>query len=339
MPDKNKIIIFGALAITLLLNLPRFLIMLMRKDFVETFELTYAELVLRLIILFCFSWVVLSYNINWKSKFISHSSTLATLRDIFINALLLLIGVSSLTAFKQWFIADYIFDAQSYFFVAFFTYLIVLTILILLSWLVRLTIQSQQTFREKEQAKRKALHHQLEALRSQINPHFLFNTLNSLNALIHQKSEKASIFVDKLSVLLRATLEQSDKDHITIQEELAYIENYIFLQKERFGDKLNIEINIPDDWKRETIPSFSLQLLVENAIKHNVISNKQPLTIKIFKEGTFLIICNPIQKRSDNIESTGKGLQNLSTRFKLLKKQDIQIEKTDHLFSVKLPII
>ncbi|MEM8908911.1 MAG: histidine kinase, partial [Bacteroidota bacterium] len=90
------------------------------------------------------------------------------------------------------------------------------------------------------------------------------------------KSDKASVFVDKLSWMLRATLQQSEKNYLTLQEELDYLEAYIFLQKERFGDKLKIEINIPDAWKKQTVPSFSVQLLVENAIKHNVIANRQP---------------------------------------------------------------
>jgi len=338
MLEKNKVIVSGALAVSLLLNLPRVLIMLNRRDLAENFDFTYSEIVLRIVMMFCFSWTVLSYNINWKTKLKSRTPQNAILTDVFINAFLLLAGVTSLTFFKQ-FTADYIIDAKSHFFVAFFIYLVVLVILLLLSWLVNLTTQHQQSIIEKEQAKRKALHHQLEALRAQVNPHFLFNTLNSLNTLIRQKSDKASVFVDKLSLLLRATLQQSDKDYITLQEELEYVNAYVFLQKERFGEKLNIEISIPEDWKKETIPSFSLQLLVENAIKHNVVSHKQPLKVDVYTESEFLIVSNPIQKRSDSVESIGKGLSNLSTRFQLLKKEDIQIVKNENLFLVKLPIL
>ena len=337
MLEKNKIIHFSSLAVSLLENIPRLLITLKRKDLAETFELTYGEVGLRMVVMFCLSWLVLSYNIKWKHNWKFRTKRNTTVTDFSINVFLLFFGVTILTFFKQ-FTSDSIFNPRGYFFGGLFTHTTVLVILLLLSWLVNLTTQYQQNILEKEQATRKVLHHQLEALRSQINPHFLFNSLNSLNALIRQKSNRASVFVDKLSWLLRATLQQSDKDYISIQEELDYLEAYIFLQKERFGEKLNIEISIPENWKKKILPSFSLQLLIENAIKHNVVSFKQPLHVNIFKEGDFLIISNPIQKRRDAVDSIGKGLSNLSTRFQILKKEDIQIEKTGNLFLVKLPI-
>jgi len=111
-------------------------------------------------------------------------------------------------------------EKKQLFFMTLFSYLIVHFILLLVARLVNLNFQYQQNIIEKEQAKQKTLQHQLQALRSQINPHFLFNALNSLNALIRQKSDKASTFVDKLSLLLRSTLQRSDKDFITIQDEL-----------------------------------------------------------------------------------------------------------------------
>ena len=125
--------------------------------------------------------------------------------------------------------------------------------------------------------------------------------------------------------LLRSTLQRSDKDFITIQDELDYLENYMYLQKERFGDKFSVDILIPEEWTKELIPSFSLQLLVENAIKHNVISKKQPLSVEIYTEGNYLVVQNLLQERRDSVESTGTGLSNLSTRFNLLKKRAIQI--------------
>jgi len=104
------------------------------------------------------------------------------------------------------------------------------------------------------------------------------------------------------------------------------------LQKERFGDKFSVDIQIPEEWTKELIPSFSLQLLIENAIKHNVISKKQPLSVEIYTEGNYLV-------GRDSVESTGTGLSNLSTRFNLLKKRAIQILKDEQHFSVKLPIL
>jgi len=321
MFQKKKIIIFSALSVSLLLNIPRFLIILTRKDLVEDFGFTYREAVLRLVVMFLFSWVVLTYNIHWKLKWQSRYPINTKFFNISVNAFFLLAGVTFLTLMKRQ-ISGFVLDKQSYFFVSFFIYLVVLILLLLLSWLVNLTAQHQQSIIEKEQAKQNALHHQLEALRSQVNPHFLFNTLNSLNTLIRQQPDKASVFVGKLSLLLRATLQQSDKDYISLEEELDYLEAYVFLQKERFGEKLDVEISIPNDIKKVRIPSFSLQLLVENAIKHNVVSSHQPLRVNIYVEDKFLIVSNPIQKRSDAVESIGKGLSSLSTRFQLLKKEE-----------------
>ncbi len=338
MLSKQKIILISALAISLLLNIPRVLIILKRQDLAESFGFNFYEVGLRVIIMFCFSLAVLSYNINWKTYWPAKSSSLALLRNVLINGFLLLLGVAAMT-FSQQFVGEYLYDLNSFLFITFFVYMVVLIILLLLSWLVNLTSRHQQSIIEKEKAKQQALYHQLEALRSQFNPHFLFNTLNSLSTLIRNKPARASVFVDKLSWLLRATLQQSDKDFITLQEELDYLAAYVFLQKERFGEKLQVVINVPEDWKQQMVPSFSLQLLVENAIKHNVVARKQPLTVDIYSQEGYLIVGNPIQERSDRVESTGKGLSNLATRFRLLKKKDLQIEKTAQLFLVKLPIL
>lgn len=157
--------------------------------------------------------------------------------------------------------------------------------------------------------------------------------------MIRNKSDRALPFVDQLSWLLRATLLRSEDDFITIQNELEYLESYIFLQKERFGEKFKVDVQIPENWKKELIPSFSLQLLAENAIKHNVVSTNQPLLLEIYPNGEYLIIRNQIHKRRDATVGTGLGLLNLSVRFKLLKKRDIQINQDENYFTVKLPIL
>ncbi|MDF1868350.1 MAG: histidine kinase, partial [Saprospiraceae bacterium] len=290
------------------------------------------------IVMFCFSWLVLSFNMVWKNKWQGQKIRNQLSTDIAINTGILILGVTALTILKQMFTPGFLGSGQL-FFMTLFTYLLVQLILLLISRVVNLNFQHQQSLLEKEQAKQKALHHQLQALRTQINPHFLFNALNSLNALIRQKSENASTFVDKLSWLLRSTLQRSDKDFISLQDELEYLEAYIFLQKERFGEKFNVDVRIPEEWKKEMIPSFSLQLLVENAIKHNVASKQNPLLVEIYPKEGFLIVKNKIQERRDGLESTGTGLSNLSTRFQLLKKRTIQIQNDEQYFSVKLPVI
>lgn len=338
LQNKIKITFLSALTATTLTNFPRLLITLREGELAARFGLTLGDVLLRSVVMFCFAWLVLSYNLTWKNKLLALQPKNRMAADIAINICILIFGVTTLTILKQIFSPGFL-ERRSLFFFTLFTYLIVQFLLLLITRVVNLNYQHQQSLLEKEQAKQKALQHQLSALRTQINPHFLFNALNSLNALIRQKSDKASTFVDKLSWLLRSTLQRNDKDFITIQDELEYLQAYIFLQKERFGEKFNIDNRVPNEWKTELIPSFSLQLLVENAIKHNVISKRQPLLVEIYSEDTFLVVRNLIQERRDSVESTGTGLSNLSMRFKLLKKKNIQIAKDEQYFSVKLPIL
>ena len=338
LQNKNKIILLGAIAATILLNAPRLLITLRERELTAQFGLTIEDVLLRSVILFLFAWVVLSFNIKWKHGLALFKNKGRYFSDLFFNGGILLAGVIVFTIIKKIFMPGFL-ETRGVFFMTFFTYVIVHLILWLVAHLFNFNLQYQQSLLEKEQAKREALRHQLQALRNQINPHFLFNTLNSLNALIRQKSDNAPVFVDKLSWLLRNTLQRNDTDQVTVQAELEYLEYYIYLQKERFGEKLKIEVNIPEEWKQEKIPSFSLQLLVENAIKHNVISSNQPLRVDIYGENGFLIVSNILQKRRDYVDSTGTGLSHLSTRFRLLKKADIQISKNNGQFIVKLPII
>ena len=336
--NKTKITILGALVVTALMNFPRLLITIRETELATSFGLTMGDVFLRSAVMFCFAWLVLSFNLSWKNKWLVNQSRNRMATDIAMNGAILILGLTTLTLLKQVFSSGFQ-EKRQFFFMTLFSYLIVHFILLLVARLVNLNFQHQHNIIEKEQAKQKALQHQLQALRTQINPHFLFNALNSLNALIRQKSDKASTFVDKLSLLLRSTLQRSDKDFITIQDELDYLETYIYLQKERFGDKFSVDIQIPEEWTKELIPSFSLQLLIENAIKHNVISKKQPLSVEIYTEGNYLVLQNLLQERRDSVESTGTGLSNLSTRFNLLKKRAIQILKDEQHFSVKLPIL
>jgi len=336
--NKSKITILGALAVTALMNFPRLLITLRGNDLTASLGLTLGDVFLRTAVMFYFAWLVLSFNLSWKDKFLANQSRNRMATDVAMNGAILLLGLTTLALLKQVFSSGFQ-EKSRFFFMALISYLIVHFILLLVARLVNLNSQHQQNIIEKEQAKQKALQHQLQALRSQINPHFLFNALNSLNVLIRQKSDKAPTFVDNLSLLLRSTLQRSDQDFISIQEELDYLKTYIYLQKERFGDKFSVDIKIPQEWTKELIPSFSLQLLVENAIKHNVISKKQPLSVEIYTEGSDLVVRNLLQERRDAVESTETGLSNLSTRFHLLKKRRIQIINDKEYFSVKLPIL
>lgn len=336
--NKTQIIIFGALAITILMHFQRMLLILAnRADFAASYGATTEALMLRMLLFFAYACLLLGFNIIWKDKWEAPFFGRKAF-NITINFGLFILGIIITTLVMVSFLSGSLENNQVFVIIT-TDFLIAHPILLLLARFVNLSVQQQQIIWEKEQAKQSALAHQLEALRSQINPHFLFNALNSLTVLIRTKSERALPFVDQLSWLLRATLLRRDEDFITIQNELEYLESYIFLQKERFGEKFNIDIQVPENWKKELIPSFSLQLLAENAIKHNIVSTNQPLLLEIYPNGEYLIIRNQIHKRRDATEGTGLGLVNLSVRFKLLKKREVQIKQDKNYFTVKLPIL
>ena len=190
-----------------------------------------------------------------------------------------------------------------------------------------------------EELKRENLFAKYEALKNQVNPHFLFNNLNTLSGMVEQKHELTTDFIKKLSDIYRYVLEQNDKELVSINEELKFVEDYIFLSKLRFGEALLFKTNFPANNTTQIIP-LSLQMLVENAIKHNVIADDMPLKIEIGIEGSFVTVKNHIQKKSTiNSGKVPLGLENLKKRYAYLSGVSVQVIESDSKFIVKLPII
>lgn len=194
--------------------------------------------------------------------------------------------------------------------------------------------------KETEELKKANLQSQFESLKSQVSPHFLFNSLNTLSSLIEENPDTAVKFVNQLSKVYRYLLQSNDKELITVKEEIDFLEAYIFLLKTRFDEGFAVDMNIPEEILATSIPPLTLQILVENAVKHNVVSMTRPLIIKItsMEAGTISVI-NNIQKKTINVASTGMGLSNISAKYKLLNKPTINIEENSLEFSVTLPII
>lgn len=177
-----------------------------------------------------------------------------------------------------------------------------------------------------------------ESLKSQLDPHFLFNSLNVLTNLVYSDADKSARFIKQLSEVYRYVLEVRSKELVPLQEELRFVESYLFLQQIRFGDKLRVENNLAG--VEGLIPPLAMQILVENAIKHNVISEDDPLTIKMFKQDNHIVVENNLQKKALLTEaSTGIGLDNITKRYEFLSNQKIVIEETQTSFIVKLPLL
>ncbi len=199
--------------------------------------------------------------------------------------------------------------------------------------------QNKKIFMEQEKLKREHIHSELQGLRSQVNPHFLFNSMNTLMNIIEEDQALATSFLNKLSHVYRYILEKRDDHLIPLKEELKFIESYVFLQKERFKNNLKVELSIEHKYLDKLILPLSLQMLFENAIKHNIISRKKPLQIEVFVEDNYLVIKNNLQLKMQAMPSTGVGLENIKSRFQFFTKQTVEIEETADHFAVKIPLL
>ncbi len=196
-----------------------------------------------------------------------------------------------------------------------------------------------QSIEEKHHFQEQILKNQLDLLKNQVNPHFLFNSLNTLEALIDENSMNASRYVSELATVYRFILQSQDKELNTVKEEINFINAYTFLLTTRFGNNITVEIEILPDIEEKQLPALSLQLLVENAMKHNIVSATKPLKIEIFSNNETLYVRNNLQRRHQFLPSTKTGLENIKKRYQLLGDYQILIEENTNEFIVGLPLL
>ncbi|MBC8047305.1 MAG: histidine kinase [Fimbriimonadaceae bacterium] len=192
---------------------------------------------------------------------------------------------------------------------------------------------------EKERLEKENINAQLESLKTQVSPHFLFNSFNALQSLIDTDPQKAKDFLQELSKVYRYVLEHKDDLVVEIKEELSFIQSFIYLNKIRFGESLQFDTQIDAHAAKQYIPPLSLQLLVENAIKHNIVSSEKPLRIGISNENGYLIVKNNLQLRTEKIISTGIGLENLKERYRLIHNIAPEFILTKESYIAKIPVI
>lgn len=215
--------------------------------------------------------------------------------------------------------------------------LINLTIFMFIHFLYQ-SYTTQQILLQYERIKADNLNAQYELLKQQINPHFLFNSLNTLQAMIDVNDPEASGFVRNLSHFYRFSLENKKDDLILLKNEIEILESFIFLLKSRFEEGIDIRINLNDSMGNTYIPPFTLQLLVENCIKHNIVSLEYPLSVEIYEEQDFIVVKNNKQLKN-NQHSFGIGLSNIKGRYSYICTTAIDIDSNEHEFTIKLPII
>ncbi|MDR3245806.1 MAG: histidine kinase [Prevotellaceae bacterium] len=214
---------------------------------------------------------------------------------------------------------------------------LIAAVVVLSSQLIYMSQKQQKTLLENEALHTEYMRSRYEALKNQVDPHFLFNSLNTLNSLIKVDADKAQEYVQQLSFVFRYTLQNAEV--ITLREELKFTKAYCHLMKIRYGNNLDFEYNVDEKFYDYLIIPLSLQTLVENAIKHNVVSNKQPLTVKIEESEESIKVSNPIQLKKEAESGEKIGLVNLSERYKLMWKKEITAVKTDNIFEVTVPLM
>lgn len=191
---------------------------------------------------------------------------------------------------------------------------------------------------DAERHEKESIAARYESLKNQVNPHFLFNSLNALTNLVYEDPDKAVKFIKQLSEVYRYVLDTRDKEVVPLRDELTFINSYNYLQQIRFGDKLKVQIDPLDD--DTLIAPLALQLLFENAIKHNIVSHDDPLTIHVFSQSDFIVVKNNLQRKLASTEpSAGIGLENIRRRYEFLSNRKVEVCEDDRSFSVKLPVI
>ncbi|MFN7119132.1 MAG: sensor histidine kinase [Saprospiraceae bacterium] len=191
---------------------------------------------------------------------------------------------------------------------------------------------------ETERLKQAHLSSRFESLKNQVNPHFLFNSLNVLSGLVYKDADLAAQFIKHLADVYRYVLDTRDRELVSLETELNALHAYLFLLQIRFGDNLKVEIHLPDV-KATMIPPLTLQMLVENAIKHNIVSRQQPLHIHIIEVNNHIIVKNNLQIKHHPQESNGIGLANIQERYRYITDQSVQINQDEQSFNVSVPLI
>ena len=198
----------------------------------------------------------------------------------------------------------------------------------------------RESLSERELLEKMSMEHEFENLKGQVNPHFLFNCFNTLSSLIEEDKKEAEHFLDELSKVYRYLLRNNEEGISTVEKEVKFIQSYYELLRTRYGEGLQLSIEIDQRYYPYQLPTLSLQLLVENAVKHNIVSRQQPLVMEIFTTaGNKLVVNNNLQRKTMNKPSTQIGLSNIRAKYRLMKQEGFQVVEGENNFMVVLPLI
>jgi sensor histidine kinase YesM len=213
------------------------------------------------------------------------------------------------------------------------------TVVLIFHGIVNMEAQKSIIESENTQLKIKNIEAANLKLKQQLHPHFLFNSLNVLKTLIKKQPDNAEAYLKRLSDFLRASVSLENVNTVKFEEELKLSMDYLEMQKIRFGNAIQFEVSIPEEAKTGIVPTFSIQLLLENAIKHNAFTLESPLLIKLIYHNGWITVSNNIQNKNTDEDSPGIGLSNLSERYKIISGDEINIQSNDTNFSVSIKVL
>jgi sensor histidine kinase YesM len=198
----------------------------------------------------------------------------------------------------------------------------------------------RKSLADLERFKKEKAEYQFEMLRMQVNPHFLFNSLNTLSSLIFHNPDMASVFIRKLSYVYRYVLETRSTIMLTLDEEMEFVNSYVYMLELRLHEKLTFIIDIDEKYLRHYIVPMTLQILIENAVKHNVASGKMPLKIHMYTdENDYIVVRNRLQRKRTTRFSSGIGLENIRSRYRFIVDKQVEVVETENHFTVRVPLI
>ena len=289
---------------------------------------------LAIITLICCNIIYLIIN----NKFDWFSSPLGYLTGLIAETIIIALITTLIAGYNLPFGTENPFNNLS--FIQIFSVVIIANLLIYVVMVLIFYLYQTRSRIEREQEKRRLAQFQYNILKQQVDPHFLFNSLNILNGLIEeQKSAEASEYVRKLAALYRYMLQNENEHLVLLHEELSFIDKYTDLLEVRFPNCFTVEKSIDQSTKSRYVVQCSLQVLIENAFKHNIVRAEQPLHITISTEGEYIVVRNNLQPKTSSSDSTKVGLKNISKQYIGAIGRDIVVISTDSYFEVKLPLI
>ena len=288
-----------------------------------------------------FDWTTIRLAIIWlRKKYPGFQDDVKRIILLFGCIIIVVIGMDALVGLILSILNDVPFYYPNRFSKVQLPIIIISTMTMAIYEAIYYNIRLKKSIRQEEQSKQAIVQAQLDALSNRSQPHFFFNSLNTLRDIIdHNSKEEAKLFVDKLSDVYRFILDTGKRNQIGLEQEIAFAKAYVHVQSERFGENLKVKWNIPKSVLHYGIVPTSLQLLIENAIKHNVVSKSHPLEVQVYEKEGYLVVENPLQPKSSKIPSTKLGLKNLKQRYALLTERSLKIFSDQNIFKVSLPLL